>query len=106
MTDWMKLRRFVEIGINKTTKNYHPKDDKFAPIRYHAIRGLQYCDDNKSIILLKKGLIDPHDEIKAFSKEILGQKINVDEVQKIIRKQKPIENSKPNWWEFWKINKK
>jgi len=101
-----EIERLIKVGINNKKTNYNPKEDKLSPIRYHAIRGLQYCDDNKAIELLKIGLIDPHDEIKAFSKEILKQKIGEVELNKILDDIQKNVKEKSNWWKFWELNKK
>lgn len=92
--------------------NYNPKEDQFSAIRYHAVRALKYCPTDNSIALLKKMMQDPHQEIRAFSKDILEQKIGTSETQKIeeeinsreIRKPDPKKND-GRWWEFWKMNK-
>jgi hypothetical protein len=109
-----KIERLIKLGIpNLNFKNYDPKEDKFAPIRYHAARALKYCSDDKSIELLKLGMHDPHQEIKAFSKDILEKKVGSEVVIKIEQEidLEQISNT-PNikaesnnkWWEFWKNN--
>ena len=109
-----EIERLIKLGIQTLDfKNYDPKKDKLAPIRYHAVRGLKYCSEDKSIGLLKLGLCDPHQEIKAFSKDILEKKIGSVEVNKIEKKMVLDQvNNNPNnevessnkWWEFWKKN--
>ncbi|WP_452603335.1 HEAT repeat domain-containing protein [Pontimicrobium sp. MEBiC06410] len=112
-----EIERLIQLGIQTLDlKNYNPKEDKLAPIRYHAARGLKYCSNNKSIELLKLGMRDPHQEIKAFSKDILEKKISAIEISTI---EKEIEfeelnrkfntqtkkaNDSNKWWEFWKKN--
>ncbi len=108
------IKRLINIGTQSLgLRNYDPKKDELAPIRYHATRGLKYCSNDESVELLKGAMRDPHQEIKAFSKDILEKKIGIEEVLKIEQeiKFKEIENSsnfkssKNKWWEFWKKNK-
>ncbi|EDP70678.1 hypothetical protein FBALC1_07963 [Flavobacteriales bacterium ALC-1] len=109
-----EIEQLIKLGIQTLDfKNYDPKEDKLAPIRYHAARGLKYCSDDKSIDLLKLGMRDPHQEIKAFSKDILEKKIGSIEVSKIEQEieLEQVSNNSNNgaesnnkWWEFWKKN--
>jgi hypothetical protein len=103
MTD---LERLSKIGLT-TTNNYDPKQDKFAPIRYHVIRGLKNCDGKEAINLLIEGLKDPHQEIKAFSKDILEEKIGEEKTEELIKDMNKNSQKTPrnNWWGFWKQNK-
>ncbi|TYA84061.1 HEAT repeat domain-containing protein [Seonamhaeicola marinus] len=109
-----EIKRLINIGIQSLdTRNYDPKQDELAPIRYHATRGLRYCSNDESIELLKEAMGDPHQEIKAFSKDILEKKIGLEEVSKIeqeikLNDSKNSDHLKDNgnkWWEFWKKNK-
>lgn len=108
-----EIEKLIVYGLNDVnTSDYEPKEDKFAAIRYHAVRGLKYCNNEKAIELLKLGLQDPHQEIKAFSKSILENKIKVYETEnflddlRITNEKAPNEdkNNKSKWWEFWKKN--
>lgn len=106
-----EISNLIKLGLKKLNKkNYDPKNDKLAPIRYHAVRGLTYCESDEAIDLLKLGLNDPHLEIKAFAKEILTKKIGLEETLKVEAAittenttKKPIETHN-KWWEFWKKN--
>jgi len=53
---------------------YEMKSDSFAAIRYHAVRGLSYCNSPRSEQLLYSALADPHPEIVSFAKGILDEK--------------------------------
>lgn len=60
--------------MRKLQKKYFKDKDIFASIRKHAVSGLKYCNENKVKELLKIGLLDPNDDIKTVSREILNQK--------------------------------
>lgn len=67
------VEKIIDLGINKTsTKQYSRKKDSCAVIRYHLVRALKFVKSNKAIELLTVALSDPHSEIQAFAKEILG----------------------------------
>ena len=67
------VKRFINIGVSE---NYDQEKDNFAAIRYHLIRGLQYCPQDEVNELLKIGFEDPHPEVKAFANEIYKKKQN------------------------------
>lgn len=113
-----EIKRLIKLGLEDVDRlNYDPRKDDLAPIRYHSVRGLKYCDSNEVVQLLETGMSDPHQEIRAFSKEIIKNKIGFEETLKIEQKiqteemdafkQEGInqENRSNRWWEFWKKNK-
>jgi hypothetical protein len=51
--------------------SYEESDDKFAPIRYHAVLGLKHCKSAAAKSLLERATSDPHSEIRAFAGEII-----------------------------------
>ena len=53
---------------------YVPKEDRMAPIRYHAVRGLAYCHAVRANSLLDRAMNDPHSEVVAFAKEIAAKR--------------------------------
>lgn len=70
-----EVKSFISKGIEYIdTNNYDEKEDKFAAIRYHLVRGLRYTNNPIAIGLLKSALKDPHKEVKAFAYEILAMK--------------------------------
>ncbi|OED35733.1 hypothetical protein AB832_06135 [Flavobacteriaceae bacterium (ex Bugula neritina AB1)] len=108
------IKRLINIGVqNLDSRNYDPKKDELAPIRYHATRALKYCSNNEAIDLLKGAMCDLHQEIKAFSRSILEKKIGIEEVLRIeqeikldeVKNSNHYQENENKWWEFWKKNK-
>ena len=69
-----QVAHFIDFGIDTSAEDYNKEEDEFRYIRYHLIRGLEYCDDPKADNLLRKGLDDPDDVIGAFAQEILKKR--------------------------------
>lgn len=65
------VKTFIQIGISDS---YDQETDRFSVIRYHLVRGLQYCPQAEADDLLKIGTHDPHSEVKAFAVEILSNR--------------------------------
>lgn len=51
--------------------DYDSSKDDMAPIRYHAVLGLQHCGTKRAKELLEKATHDPHPEVSAFATEVL-----------------------------------
>jgi hypothetical protein len=69
------VEKFINFGLEANVNvDYDQQKDYFSPIRYHLVRGLKHSKSEKSCELLKKALNDPHNEVKAFSNEILKKK--------------------------------
>ena len=68
---------------------------------------MKNCDGKEAINLLIEGLKDPHQEIKAFSKNILEEKIGEEKTEELINDINKNSQKTPrnNWWGFWKQNK-
>jgi len=70
-----KIEHLIKIGLdNYNPANYKEAKDNIGIIRYHFVRGLEFCDSAKSVELLKIAQNDPHSEIRAFANEILNKK--------------------------------
>lgn len=68
-----QLQKAIAIGLPPNDPaSYTESDDKFAPIRYHAVLGLKHCKSADAKALLECAIHDPHSEIRAFAGEILG----------------------------------
>jgi tetratricopeptide (TPR) repeat protein len=70
---------FIKKGLEETGDAYDMRNDNFAVIRYHLVRGLKYVDNKRAIELLQVAQKDPHDEVRAFANEILDEKIKPEE---------------------------
>lgn len=68
------VEHFINLGIEKPDDGYDIEKDGVAAVRYHFIRGLEFCDDPKADELLRRGLEDPNYIISAFAQEILKKR--------------------------------
>jgi len=76
-----EVKHFINYGIEEASaKKYNPERDNFAVIRYHFVRGLEYCKEDIALELLNQALLDPHDEIKAFAEEMIKRKSESPEI--------------------------
>lgn len=66
------VKKFIQAGV--VVERYDQKTDNFVMIRYHLIRGLQYCPQSEADDLLQIGTHDPNNGIKAFAVEILKKR--------------------------------
>lgn len=102
------IEKLITLGLEGLSKrNYNPKEDNFAAVRYHAVRGLKYTKGDKTMELLKLGMADYHKEIRAFAKDILASIIGQNEAEAIegeIERGLNNQVTTPKWWEFWKKN--
>ena len=70
-----ELSCYINKGMDKIPKEkYRRVRDNFAIIRYHLVRGLEYCDCERADDLLKIALNDWHKEVAAFAQEIIEKK--------------------------------
>lgn len=52
------------------------KQDKYATIRYFAVKALAYCSSSLTAPLLQKAANDPHPQVAAYAREIIEQTRN------------------------------
>ncbi len=69
------VRHLLTIGLpSDPTGSYAPKEDIFAAVRYHVVRGLRYCPAGNADVLLQSALLDPDYEVRAFAQEIIRRR--------------------------------
>lgn len=61
---------WVSRGLEDCGEPYDADGDRYAPLRYHAVRALWHMSGAAVMALLKQAMQDPHDEIRAFAIEI------------------------------------
>lgn len=67
-----QIEKAITLGLPPNDPaSYEESDDKFAPIRYHAVLGLKHCQSAAAKSLLERATSDPHSEIRAFAEEII-----------------------------------
>jgi hypothetical protein len=70
------VQNYIHYGLEEITlNNYDQKNDNFAAIRYHLVRGLKHSKSEEAKELLMIALNDPHEEVRAFAEEILNDKL-------------------------------
>ena len=62
------------VDVSKQANQEDSPKDPLAPIRYHAVLGMKYCNSERAKELLCKATNDPHPKISAFACEILNKK--------------------------------
>ncbi len=68
------VMHFIDLGVDRGAVDYNKEEDGFRYVRYHLIRGLEYCNAPKADDLLRQGLNDPDQVIGAFAQEILKKR--------------------------------
>ncbi|MFC1815554.1 ankyrin repeat domain-containing protein, partial [Thermodesulfobacteriota bacterium] len=68
---------FISKGIGpiSETPQYEEDKDKFALIRYFAVKGLGHCNTDNALGLLTEAMTDPHQRVSEIAKEIAAQKL-------------------------------
>ncbi len=97
-------QHFVTVGRNLETENtgdYYAGQDKLAVIRYHAVRGLRYCEGEEAMKLMRLALQDPHEEVRVFAEAMLLEMVGSRNQRLIIQEVQKNRSTKRNWWKFW-----
>lgn len=69
----------IERGLTpETTTNYDSKSDPLAPIRYHAVLGLQHCESKAARDLLQQATTDPPPKCRPLPVKCLTSSRNPD----------------------------
>lgn len=96
-------QHFVTIGRPDLAgeDTYYAGEDKLAVIRYHAVRGLRFCEGEEAMALLKLALKDPHEEVRVFAEEALTEKVGLRGKTAVLREVHGKSRRKRNWWKIW-----
>ncbi|MEL6593375.1 MAG: HEAT repeat domain-containing protein [Bacteroidota bacterium] len=94
-------QHFVTIGRPEDEAQYYAGEDKLAVVRYHAVRGLRFCDGEEAMRLLKHALTDPHEEVRVFAEEALTEKVGTRGKAKVLQEVHGKTRRKRNWWKIW-----
>ncbi|MEM6345553.1 MAG: HEAT repeat domain-containing protein [Bacteroidota bacterium] len=96
-------KHFVTIGRPDLAgeASYYAGEDRLAVIRYHAVRGLRYCDGDETMRLLKIALQDPHEEVRVFAEEALTEKVGPRAKTAVLKEIHGKSKQKRNWWKLW-----
>jgi hypothetical protein len=107
LPDWQK---FVTIGLEDRdeggAEDYYAGKDKFALIRFHAVRGLRFCEGEQTLSLMKQALLDPHEEVRVFAEAMLKEKVGTRQQKQILQTVHRQRKNRRNWWAFWKSRQK
>lgn len=93
-------KRFVTIGRTDIDGEdaYYAGEDRLAVIRYHAVRGLRFCEGEEAMDLLKLALQDPHEEVRVFAEEALTEKVGLRGKAIVLKEVHGKSRRKRNWW--------
>ncbi|MFK7921359.1 MAG: HEAT repeat domain-containing protein [Bacteroidia bacterium] len=96
-------KHFVTIGRTDIhgEDDYYAGKDKLAVIRYHAVRGLRFCEGEEAMDLLKLALQDPHEEVRVFAEEALTEKVGLRGKAIVLKEVHGKSRRKRNWWKLW-----
>ena len=69
-----EVQHFISLGLDEELMDpYIKEQDGFAPVRYHLVRGLSFCEKQTALPLLRKALHDPHDEVRLFAAQGISE---------------------------------